>query len=444
MFTTEILHLDSMVKSKVNSWRILYDCGSKKSAENNLSEIVKKAVQDVGDKFDFAFFSHIDIDHVNGIRHLQDQNVTCQIVFLPLLQPLEALLSVVRSFSDGDEFSLEDEELKLLSDLISTPANTVRELLGTQEVIFIEPGAPIERIEFNPAPNDDDEGDARWARRFSSQPEDTENVSSEIHTKAPLLELTQENKKMWTLAPYVNERTRENQEKFTNTLARHLDIEENEFIEKLKIPGYVFEILKNHDKILRETYKESLKGVSGSCDKSVTNCSSIILYSGPSPLNLNASIWEMHSYQRSLEIRDFSLREREVCWARANQSEKTAITSTCIGFLGTGDSPLKDKQIREEVIEYYKEYSPLIYSMTLPHHGSIKNFDNDLLTKINPQLIIATVNSTPPNTTTQIHHPDSNVVAICSSGGRLFHAVTEEMTARLHIDTTVLSYPSIP
>lgn len=74
-----------------------------------------------------------------------------------------------------------------------------------------------------------------------------------------------------------------------------------------------------------------------------------------------------------------------------------------MGWLGTGDLELGREAVRDEFLAHYKEASPVAL-LSLPHHGSILNFDSKLVSHFKPGLTFATVPAG------SAKHPDPRVL----------------------------------
>lgn len=59
-----------------------------------------------------------------------------------------------------------------------------------------------------------------------------------------------------------------------------------------------------------------------------------------------------------------------------------------VGWLHTGDFNLKDPNLYEDFISYYKEVMNMVGMFSLPHHGSENNFNKELLKLSNEHFII--------------------------------------------------------
>jgi hypothetical protein len=94
-------------------------------------------------------------------------------------------------------------------------------------------------------------------------------------------------------------------------------------------------------------------------------------------------------------------------------------------WLGTGDLELADPKISSAFFERYAPHGP-VRTLSLPHHGSHKNFDGELLSLLKPSVVFATC---PPKSR---YHPDEKVVRAVSGTGTVFLKVDESVESQLH------------
>jgi len=92
------------LKSKFRSPRFnfVFDCGASfdKHYLNKEIDLCKKSY--LRKPLDVLFISHLDNDHVNGISRLLD-GISCKVVYLPYLTPIERLYVAIRFASGKDE-----------------------------------------------------------------------------------------------------------------------------------------------------------------------------------------------------------------------------------------------------------------------------------------------------------------------------------------------------
>jgi hypothetical protein len=166
----------------------------------------------------------------------------------------------------------------------------------------------------------------------------------------------------WCLAPYVHPVRDEQRSAFQRALLAHLKLttpSPKEFqriiLDELTSPSKARALVDIYsDHFLRDH-----------------NVVSMSLYSGP------ASSGTMRTFWRS----DWILPKR-------NQSRESLPIPS--GWLGTGDSMLKQNKRRSPWHRFYSRYNAHIGAMTLPHHGSIHNFHEKVLAWSRLRLALAT------------------------------------------------------
>ncbi|MGY8707409.1 hypothetical protein RAD16_16840 [Bradyrhizobium sp. 18BD] len=55
-----------------------------------------------------------------------------------------------------------------------------------------------------------------------------------------------------------------------------------------------------------------------------------------------------------------------------------------IGWLGTGDIPLKGHVEAADLLEHYKQQAQVVSTFGLPHHGSVKNYSSSVVAALRP------------------------------------------------------------
>jgi hypothetical protein len=94
-------------------------------------------------------------------------------------------------------------------------------------------------------------------------------------------------------------------------------------------------------------------------------------------------------------------------------------------WLGTGDADLAKAARRRAFLRHYRRYLRRVLTLTMPHHGSERNFHPDLLKQVGPALCIAAA-----DVYRDWRHPATSVVQAVASAGLPFRLVTaSEKTA---------------
>jgi len=99
-------------------------------------------------------------------------------------------------------------------------------------------------------------------------------------------------------------------------------------------------------------------------------------------------------------------------------------------WLGTGDADLAKAARRRSFLRHYRRHLRRVLTLTLPHHGSERNFHPDLLRQVGPALCVAATDAY-----RDWRHPATSVVQAVASAGLPLSVVTanERTTLVEHI-----------
>lgn len=89
------------------------------------------------------------------------------------------------------------------------------------------------------------------------------------------------------------------------------------------------------------------------------------------------------------------------------------------GWLGTGDADLRSRRRRTNFLCHFRRALPHVLTMTLPHHGSNKNFHEELLVGGIPWFVASA------GEVNRHSHPSGEVVDAVTAAGRRFVLTTE-------------------
>jgi hypothetical protein len=92
-----------------------------------------------------------------------------------------------------------------------------------------------------------------------------------------------------------------------------------------------------------------------------------------------------------------------------------------IGWLAAGDADLKEKKRRDAFLRHYHKLLDHVVTLTLPHHGSERNFDVELLTRVDPAFCVVA-----PDMVGKWRRPGLMVVQAIASHGRFLSVVTSK------------------
>ncbi|MER8417911.1 hypothetical protein NKH21_10690 [Mesorhizobium sp. M1329] len=381
--------------TEIESSRYVYDCGSEQS------KAFKSALNahrlSCGGRTDILFVSHLHSDHINGIERLQAM-APAETVVVPYLDAIERLIFILADTESGALSTSAREYF----------ANPARWWLnrGARYLIFLEaddgdaprPGGPMEPD----SPIDDDERDDRrepatWPEKKNPgarlahhlrKPRATvpEGLTPADEAKRDAVEgaiLAGAGSLMrlewryhehagwqvgdWILLPYVHPVDKAVRSRFQRAVIKALRIRgRNEG----KLAAKLIEFLGSREKtkVLLDLYSEHFGHGH--------NALSMSLYSGP--------------YCRSIGIVDDENRWHQYGWRYEDFPHHYVGFAEPVGWLGTGDSALKQKLRRDPWLNFYQPYSPNLGVLTLPHHGSAHNFHDEILAFEGLRIALAT------------------------------------------------------
>jgi Metallo-beta-lactamase superfamily len=360
----------------------VYDCGSEDA--DAFTRSLQSYRRDYPEKLEILFVSHLHADHINRIDVLLSYK-PARIVVLPYLD-LEDIAAVAqRSFEEGHFSGLFREYIR---DPVLWWQNR-----GVEIVIFIEPGGDETTPPESPVPDEPPGGGSLLVRgdinpniRLAAflekpsgpTPKDLAPADPAIQDLKPskiailagsgslfrlewqLGSWDQWRFADWILVPYVHPVAETRRTNFRAALLKHLKMDAplpKDFQERL-----LKEIVSNADKLIA-IYDEHFGR-----DHNVVSLS---LYSGPAAK-------QVKTREQSWHIWDMSDTGRR--W------DDKAPT----GWLSTGDSMLKEEKRRRPWGSFYSQYNGNIGILTLPHHGSVHNFHEDILNWNGLRVAVAT------------------------------------------------------
>ena len=352
--------------------------------------------KDFAEKLEILFVSHLHADHINGLDRLLGYKAP-SVVVLPYLD-IEDLASIV--LRDVENGRLSANYRSYIRDPVGWWHNR-----GVKTVIFIEPGqgggeAPPD----GPMPDLPIVGGARVAPRewdyteplvrlaavlrkpLGSIPPDLEEadpapVDPDIRKlrqpailagPGSLFRLEWKHASGdewrsgdWCLVPYVHPVEDAQRTEFRSAIQAHLEAagaSPVEFREKLL------------NELVSSKQARRLIEVYGDHFPRDHNAVSMSLFSGPEVKQRRQTA--IYNWQTNWRPSERDMAHRDV--------------SAPSGWLGTWDSMLKQRKRRLPWRHFYSKFDSNIGALTLPHHGSIHNFDEEILAWAELQYAIAT------------------------------------------------------
>ena len=305
-----------------NKKNIVYDCGSMGN-EEKIKELIEKCFER-NKVIEAIFISHLDKDHMSGVKDLLKKCEVKRICFPLITEEMKQALKIKIMIEEamGNNYS------DFIKEFIENPEAVIRKIKEDIEIELIEilPNNEEDIVEENNKKIDSEDTKNKKIKRIKKK--SGEDIAKEIK------ELEHScNEKKWELIPYnFKQETRiiEFEENLEKEFGKKISLKEVEKIWK--------ENEDNREKI-KKVY-ESLKGD--------LNTNSMTLFSGV----------------------------RQV--GKQMQYDSSYVK---VGCLYTGDYEAKGKNKWKTLEEAYIEYWKWIGMIQVPHHGSIRNCNDALISK---------------------------------------------------------------
>ncbi|VTX78447.1 MBL fold metallo-hydrolase [Fusobacterium periodonticum] len=322
-----------------NGKNIVYDCGSI-SNRKKIPKLIEKYFGK-NEAIEALFISHLDKDHMNGVEELLKQCEVKRICFPLITEEMKLALKIKVMIEEamGNSYS------KFMKEFVEDPETAIKKIKEDIKIKLIE---ILPNDEENNKKNDNEDTKNQKIKRIKKK--SGEDIAEEIEG---LEHSCNENK--WELIPYnFKQETRINEfeKKLEKEFGKKISLKEVEKIWK--------ENEDNREKI-KKVY-ESLKGD--------LNTNSMTLFSGV----------------------------RQV--GKQMQYDSSYVK---VGCLYTGDYEAKGKNKWKTLEEAYIEYWKWIGMIQVPHHGSIRNCNDALISKKAVYFLSAGEKNT-------YKHPSQNVV----------------------------------
>ena len=322
-----------------NGKNIVYDCGSI-SNRKKIPKLIEKYFGK-NEAIEALFISHLDKDHMNGVEELLKQCEVKRICFPLITEEMKLALKIKVMIEEamGNSYS------KFMKEFVEDPETAIKKIKENIKIKLIE---ILPNDEENNKKNDNEDTKNQKIKRIKKK--SGEDIAEEIEG---LEHSCNENK--WELIPYnFKQETRINEfeKKLEKEFGKKISLKEVEKIWK--------ENEDNREKI-KKVY-ESLKGD--------LNTNSMTLFSGV----------------------------RQV--GKQMQYDSSYVK---VGCLYTGDYEAKGKNKWKTLEEAYIEYWKWIGMIQVPHHGSIRNCNDALISKKAVYFLSAGEKNT-------YKHPSQNVV----------------------------------
>jgi hypothetical protein len=356
-------------------FRYVYDCGEFREHHDARNREIANLVERWGPRtvVDIVFISHIDADHVNGLKALFDPvaGLTPAVFILPQVTPLQRLVMWCEALARGglqndffDQF-VADPETTLVE---SFPGVSVLTVTATDAT---SPDSFEERILDVPGVRDQG-GTPRWTLR--SDPTSAESSHTVSSGSQIVVGRAQQDDPVWILVPHVAQHIASGRQRFIELLALRMGLTPSQLEDNLSDARFLLDLITKKATILRNTFRDTAPS---------TNATSLSLYSGP---DIAAESWTSLRYGR------------DQTWHAGGPR---------VGWLGTGDAELSDETgSLINFLETFRRFFPLVRTVSTPHHGSSRNRIPVVWEELGPGVIAVTA-ADPP---TKWRHPSTEVM----------------------------------
>ena len=360
---------------KHDQFNIVYDCGNYRKTK--LSENIVKQSFNKNDDIDILFISHLDWDHISLLKTLKESVNSIRNVFLPLLHK---------------------EKKILLRKIYHSLGYSSLDIIDDPEKFF---GDNTKIIYINPSENNrsNESGEEITISHNNNNLPSVINSGTAIKIRGY--------RDYWCFVPY-NIKNKERIENLKKELKKAgLDMQK-----LITDPDYAMRIIigpKKDD--LKKCYK-SLEGK--------INENSLVIYSGPIPRRTPPSSFIQAHY--TTNDNDYDNYDNYDNYDYDNYDYyyyyPYYFDLRASGCIYTGDVDLNKFDIKD----VYKQFWNTVGTVQIPHHGSIKNFEESFL-KNNGRPLICPISYGIRNS---YGHPSLNVVNNISLNGSFVIHITED------------------
>lgn len=362
----------------------VYDCGSLEANRGAVLRRESDASVGLRREIDVMYISHFDEDHVNGVEILASRRPIKKFVI-----PATSLAERVIRF--GARFSRSATQ--------PTPLDIQLALDPVQGLAEVSPGSEVVSVSETSSPILGDVDDLSVDGEISSSAPDSMGVARVFGGATPV----------WMLKPWAVPSVVDSSARFLDELGFDDESELYEDIPRL------LGCASGRDTV-RRAYIEALKDVRRS---DVLNFTSLCLYVGP-------SIDPRNTYRtRRVPTDTLSVRGAPVYLERAERADVGAWRLRP-GWIGTGDALLRERGRSRQFAEEYENVGHLVGEMTLPHHGSKRNFSERIMLDQSSSIVLVSS----AGIVNKYGHPSPQVLARVAAAGGHVVSVNERSESR--------------
>ena len=335
----------------------------------NKSTVLKEAISQFknsidSDRLDALFISHLDNDHVNGLPELLngERKLTVGKIYLPYLDDFERIYIFSEYLSTVDSAQ---GLSALYEDIIVDPANAFSDF-NPESVVFID--GTQESLDSMHVEIHEPEVFDRIKIRDASDSSKYESLHpgcTAISHAEPVEVVSLAGTLVWLLATYYDKRIY-GFDIFKNRLAEGLGYSLDDLIERIKSTEFRRELITAEKNKLKSAYTSTPKIGS-------INSTSLCLFSGHPGF--------LPSSSRKYKMKYWNCKKKGTYYYPRGRK---------CGWLGTGDAELQHDLSVAKLLKHYNHLIENIHTLTIPHHGSLSNFNVELLKSIDPHSCIIT------------------------------------------------------
>jgi hypothetical protein len=349
------------------SFNYIYDCGA-----NNRSKALKREIEFYSEiknptkTIDLLVISHFHHDHYNGLLNLLKKYEIHQVI-IPFLEPIEKISLIINM-----PVKYRKDYIKLVVD----PIGFFQEHTNEKTNVKI--------IEENPPEDSNDEHLEEISRsEITTRLGPSCKLGSKFnsHRNAQEVFIDSDNNKIWDFVFYVSQNIDEKKVKETR-------VELENLIKKKFNLSNLNDFLKAHEHLNNSKILNDIAGIYKKIWVNKMNTTSLCMASIP-VFCLKENFFEIFSnkdeyyfYRHIMDCPFYIHRHRRYRYSKYLPR---------IGWLGLGDAELRSEEAYNNILQFYGEkLIYLIRTMSIPHHGSIKNYNTKLISSISPTIAFYT------------------------------------------------------